>query len=302
MRRPSSQVDRPSTSNGNGVKPSAQTRPGRRPSPSQDKRPQVKPSDRNPQPGGAPPRHPQEVRPENRPSHVPPHDRGPVSYRQPSKFYDCGHHYYGYRVHRLPHDYSVHVHWGHRYYVCDGVYYRLFDGAYYVCRPPYGYYFSPTVYAYSPVAIDFAYYNLAYRQYNIINDNYNTIAEQNRIIAQNNALISSQNVAIQQNAAINNRLSDESYILARQLGLVQSYASLDTRYYYDDGVFFVTNSRGEYETIVPPAGAVVDSMPDDYEMVTLSDGKEYYLVDDTVYRVIVRDGKAMFEVLGQIQK
>jgi hypothetical protein len=35
-------------------------------------------------------------------------------------------------------------------------------------------------------------------------------------------------------------------------------------------------------------------------MVTLADGNEYYKVDDTIYRVVVIEGKPYFEVLGQL--
>ena len=54
--------------------------------------------------------------------------------------------------------------------------------------------------------------------------------------------------------------------------------------------------------IVPPAGALVETIPEDYDMVVLSDGKEYYKVDDTVYKVTIADGKPYFEVLGQLYR
>lgn len=189
------------------------------------------------------------------------------------------------------------IYWGRKYYVCDGVYYRLYDGSYYVCRPPYGYYFSPTVYAYTPVICSFTYYNYWDRQYNIINENYRIIAQQNQMIAQNNAAL-----ARYPDMSESSRRSTESYLLAKQLGLIQSYASVGVDYYYDDGVFFIKNARGEYETIIPPAGAVVESLSDDYQIVVLNDGKEYYMVDDTIYRVVINEGRPVFEVLGQIQR
>lgn len=196
------------------------------------------------------------------------------------------------------------IYWGRKYYVCDGVYYRLYDGSYYVCRPPYGYYFSPTVYAYTPVICSFTYYNYWDRQYNIINENYRIIAQQNQMIAQNNAALASQNAALAAypDMSESSRRSTESYLLAKQLGLIQSYASVGVDYYYDDGVFFIKNARGEYETIIPPAGAVVESLSDDYQIVVLNDGKEYYMVDDTIYRVVINEGRPVFEVLGQIQR
>lgn len=218
------------------------------------------------------------------------------------RFYDSGFHYYGYRVHRLPPRHEVYYHWGHRYFFCDGVYYRYYGGVYYVSRPPYGYYFAPDVYYYDPVICNLAWYSYADRQYDIINDNYATIASQNAVIAQNNATIAAQQAQISaQQQELQNRKASESYQLAMRLGLVQSYAAVGTEYYYDDGVFFILNADGKYETIVPPAGALVDQLPDDYEIVTLADGKEYFKVDDTIYRMTVSNGKAYFEVLGQLQ-
>ena len=92
-----------------------------------------------------------------------------------------------------------------------------------------------------------------------------------------------------------------SYNLATKLGLVQSYASAGSEYYYDDGVFFVLGEGGQYKTIIPPAGALIKALPDDYDLVVLADGNEYYRVDDTIYRMTVTDGVPYFEVLGQVQ-
>ena len=86
---------------------------------------------------------------------------------------------------------------------------------------------------------------------------------------------------------------------ADRLGLVQSYADASSEYFYQDGIFYSKAADGQYKVIVPPAGALVDSLPDDYEMVTL-DGNEYYKVDDTVYKVVLNDGKPYFEVMGQL--
>lgn len=96
-------------------------------------------------------------------------------------------------------------------------------------------------------------------------------------------------------------MSLASYTLATKLGLVQSYASADTEYYYDDGVFFVLGKDGNYNTILPPAGALIKALPDDYDTVILSDGNEYFKIDDTIYRTTVTDGVPYFEVLGQLQ-
>lgn len=323
--RPSA-ATRPQAPGANNAKSSA-SQQGRRPSPAQRDAQQRPPQHTQPgqnrpsgapnggdngfrRPGGPGPDggkpgkgyKPGHVGPGGVPHHVAPRDRGPISHKNPARFYNHGCHYYGYRINRIPRNHHIDIFWGRKYYICDDVYYRLYDGSYYVCRPPYGYYFSPDVYAYAPVICSFAYYNLWDRQYNIINENYNIIAQQNQQIAQNNATLASQNEALQQNNARNSQRSTESYALATRLGLVQSYAAIGTDYYYDDGVFFIKNASGQYETIVPPAGAVIEELPDDYSTATLSDGKEYYLVDDTVYRLILNEGKPYFEVLGQIQK
>lgn len=229
-----------------------------------------------------------------------PGHRPPIDHGRPHRFFDHGCHYYGYRVHALPPHCVHHDYWGHRYYCYDGIYYRYYNGYYYVCRPPYGYYFDCTLYYYDPFPCRFAYYSYAYRQYDLINDNWRTIAEQNETIARNNATIAQQNLTLAQMKS-QTLAANESYNLARKLGLVQSYAYADATYYYDDGVFFIVNSLGQYETIVPPAGAIVESLPDDYEVVTLVDGHEYYRVDETIFRVVVIEGQAYFEVLGQIQ-
>ena len=163
--------------------------------------------------------------------------------------------------------------------------------------------------------LNFAYYTHHYHTYTVVNSNYSTINEQNSIIAQNNATIAEQQAIIAQNQATiaQNQATiaeqqaaaaqkaDESYMLANRLGLIQSYADASAQYYYDDGVFFVVGSDKQYKTIVPPAGALIKALPDDYEQVTLSDGNQYYRVDDTIYRMTVSDGVPYFEVLGQVQ-
>ena len=238
----------------------------------------------------------------NEPSHrTPPASRGHIDYNRPSRFYDYGYHYYGYRIHRLPPRHTVYDYWGRRYYYYDGIYYYYRGGVYYVCRPPFGYFFEPGLYYYEPVRCRMRYYTYADHQYHLINDNYRTIAEQNAIIAQNNATIAHQQATLQAQQTQQLRMSSESYQLAMRLGLVQSYAAVGQEYFYDDGVFFVLNANGRYETIVPPAGALVDELPDDYEIVVLKDGKEYFKVDETIYRMTVSEGKAYFEVLGQLQ-
>lgn len=86
---------------------------------------------------------------------------------------------------------------------------------------------------------------------------------------------------------------------ANELGLIQSYAAAGSSYYYQDGVFYTVDANGQYVVIMPPAGALVESLPEDFDIVTLK-GKEYYKVDDTIYKMTISEGKPYFEVLGQM--
>lgn len=147
-------------------------------------------------------------------------------------------------------------------------------------------------------AVRMSYYYTALNTYSQINENNEYIAQQNAIIAQNNATIAAQNNAI----AMNQAQAQVAYTKANQLGLIQSYAAAGSEYFYQDGVFYAQDASGRYKVIVPPAGALVETLPEDYDMVYLSDGKEYYQVDETIYQVTIIDGKPYFEVLGQLYR
>lgn len=268
----------------------------------------------NPGHGTKPP-HATAPRPTPRPTpnRVHPNRKPPIPHNRPVSFWNRGRHYFGYRITSLPPRHVRRVYWGVPYYIIDGVYYRLVSGAYYICRPPFGVVFTPTV-SLAGAICSFAYYADSYYRYRTVNENANLITQQNRIIAENNATIAAQNEIIaRQNellsgqgastaaglASMNSQRAAESGRLADRLGLVQSYASVNEEYYYDDGVFFTRNASGEYQTIVPPAGALIEELPEDYRVVTL-DGEEYYAVDDTVYRMTAVGGTPYFEVLGQM--
>ncbi len=189
-----------------------------------------------------------------------------------------------------------HYYRGVVYYCYNDVWYRPYGGYYVVCRPPFGTILAAEIAAEMAWAsVQYSYYNTVANRYNQINENNRYIAEQNAIIAQNNATIAAQNQTI----AMNQQLADQAYTLANELGLVQSFAAADGSYFYQDGIFYVKDASGEYKTIIPPAGALVETLPDDYDMITLK-GDEYYKVDDTVYKITLRDGKPLFEVLGQL--
>lgn len=165
-----------------------------------------------------------------------------------------------------------------------------------IIRPYYGTIISHNIAAgMAWTAVRLAYYSSVARTYSQISQNNAYIAEQNATIARNNAVIAAQNRAIAQSDA----LAQVAYDKAQRLGLVQSYAAANMEYYYQNGVFYVLDADGEYRVIVPPAGAIVDSLPDDMTTVTLG-GEVFYRVDNTIYQTRNIDGKLCFEVLGQL--
>lgn len=227
---------------------------------------------------------------------IPPRDRDFMHYDRPGHFYDHHHpHCFGFRVEVLPPRYKVVRYFGIDYYIYNDVYYRPYRGHYIVCRPPFGVTIARSVVDISFATVNFAYYSNVYRTFGAIDANNRYIDQQNRIIAQNNATIMAQNRAIAMNP--NSALS--SYEIANRLGLVQSYAYADRNYFYQDGVFYIVNAGGQYQVIVPPAGALVQSLPEDYDIITLG-GVQYYRVDDTVYRLTLVSGSPYLEVLGQM--
>ena len=226
---------------------------------------------------------------------IAPRFRDPMPWDRAGYFWGDHPHYYGYRIHSLPPKWRRISHWGIDYYYYNGIYYRPFGGAYVVCRPPFG---TPLEVAIDRAlfhAIRFAYYCDTYRTYSRTFDYYNVIARQNLIIAQQNARLIARNSSY----AINANRALSAYELANRLGLVQSYAYANSEYFYQDGVFYTISASGTVSTIVPPAGALVSSLPDDYEIIVM-DGIEYYLVDNTVYRTTLFEGVPYLEVLGQM--
>ena len=226
---------------------------------------------------------------------ISPRERSFLDLSRPTHFWGRDPHYYGYRVRTLPTGYRRINHWGIDYYYHNGIYYRSYGNVWVVSRPPYGTALDVIVEAALFRPVTFSYYSSVYRTYNTVFDNYNVIAQQNLIIAQNNARIIAQNGAL----ALNNNRALSAYEIANRLGLVQSYAYANSQYYYQDGVFFIVTASGQFTTIVPPAGALVTSLPDDYDIIVMN-GVEYYLVDNTVYRTTLFNGQPFLEVLGQM--
>jgi len=226
---------------------------------------------------------------------VAPRQREPMAWDKPGHFWGDHPHYYGYRVNTLPPNWRRISHWGIDYYYYNGIYYRSYGGVYVVCRPPFGTPLDVVIDRAILRSIRFAYYVDTYRTFSRTFDYYNVIARQNLIIAQNNARIAAQNAAY----ALNSNRALTAYELAEKLGLVQSYAYANSEYFYQDGVFYTISASGAYTTIVPPAGALVTSLPDDYEIIVMN-GIEYYLVDNTVYRTTLFEGMPYLEVLGQM--
>ena len=298
-------VTRPSTrpSGGTVTRPGRVTRPGARPGDrkpgGEAARPTVRPG--GPQGGGHghANQKPVQIRPDHHrdPHRVHPRDRDFMHYSAPSYFWTGHNHCYGHRVRVLPTHVHRYVHYGVTYYCYNDIWYRPYGGYYVVCRPPFGTVLAANLIAdMTWAAVRLSYYYTVANTYSQINENNQYIAEQNAIIAQNNATIAAQNAQI----AASQQQAQQAYSLANQLGLVQSYAAAGSEYYYQDGVFYMMDAKGEYKVIVPPAGALVETLSEDFDMVTLADGNEYYKVDDTVYRVVVLEGKPYFEVLGQL--
>lgn len=225
---------------------------------------------------------------------IPPRRRDIIDYHHPMRFSCHGHHYYGYRVNVIPHTHVINYYWGRPYYFCDGIWYRHYVDHYYVCRPPFGYVFD-VIDDLAFTACNFAYYNSVYNTYRTINENAALIAEQNEQIAANNALIAQQNESI----ALNSNRAAASYELAENIGAVQKYADASNEYYYQDGVFYSKTADGKYVVVVPPAGALVQELPDDYDVIEIN-GKEYYKVDDTIFKTSIVEGAVYFEVVGQL--
>ena len=226
---------------------------------------------------------------------VPPRSRGFLSYDRPYHFYADHPHYYGFRVNYIPPRYRRLRHWGIDYYLYNGIYYRLFGNVYVVCRPPFGTLIDRAIDRAIFNSVRFSYYcSDPYWTYRTVFDNYETIAAQNRIIAQNNAAIARQNASY----ALNSTRALSAYEIANSLGLVQSYAYANSEYFYQDGVFYV-EQNGQYTVIIPPAGALVTSLPEDYETIVMN-GVAYYLVDNTVYRTMLFESQPYLEVLGQM--
>lgn len=283
-------------------KPVSVTRPGTRPGrPSgnvSSGRPAVRPDAGHSNRPAQRPDKPVQIRPDRKPDHhkVHPKDRDFIVYDRPAHFWTGHNHCYGHRVKILPSHVRRHIYHGITYYCYNDIWYRPYGGHYVVCRPPFGTILAANLIAdMTWAAVRMSYYYTVANTYSRISENNAYIAQQNALIAQNNATIAAQNQMI----AMNGQLASEAYGLADRLGLVQSYAAAGSSYFYQDGVFYMMDSDGEYKVIVPPAGALVETLPEDYEMVTLNDD-EYYKVDDTVYRVIISEGKPYFEVLGQL--
>ena len=226
---------------------------------------------------------------------VPPRERDFMTHDRPGAFFGHDPHYFGYRVHTLPPRYRRISHWGRDYYYYNNVYYLRYGNWYVITRPPFGVMIDIALRDLAFASVRFSYYHNVYRTFDIVDSNYRTILEQNREIARNNALLARQNSAL----ALNSNRALSAYEIATALGLVQSFANINTEYFYEDGVFYVATKKNRYEVIVPPAGALVNELPDDYDTIVLN-GVEYYKVDDTVYRLVLVDGIPALEVLGQM--
>ena len=288
--RPSSRPEaKPATKPATKPSPNQPTKPASRPETKPANRPAPKPNYNRPDRPDFRPRPP-------RPPRVHPRDRDFMDYSRPKMHWSNHPHYYGYRIQTLPPRAIRHYYGGITYYVYDDIWYRPYNGYYIVSRPPFGLSLAANIINdIAWTAVQLSYYNTIANTYNTISENNAYIAQQNAVIAQNNATLAAQNQAIAQSQ----EKAQIAYGLANELGLIQSYASASTSYFYQDGVFYTQGSDGQYYVIVPPAGAIVDRLPEDFDTVILN-GNKYYRVDDTIYQMIIDEGKPYFEVLGQM--
>ena len=97
------------------------------------------------------------------------------------------------------------------------------------------------------------------------------------------------------------RFAETAAIAAACNAVVESVQRVNNvNYYYSDGSFYRENTDGSYEVVVPPAGAIIDNLPEGYETLTLN-GVLYYKVDNTIYSLTVdTSGKPVFVVVGQM--
>ena len=213
---------------------------------------------------------------------------------QPAAHWENADHHYGYQVKALP-GRTEKVENGEDVYYCgDNIWFRPYNANFIVSRPPVG-----TPLAKDPVAdlkmepVTILYYNTVANAYNQISEKNKYIAQQNAAIARKNATVANQNLAIAQTQS----KASAAFSQSGQLGLIQNFADATLTYYYQDGVYYTTNDEGKYVVVAPPAGAIVEYIPEDYEAVMLK-GRMYYSVDNTVYRLIVNGGTPYLEVLG----
>lgn len=285
----------------NGQRPDEGFRPENGQNPEM-RRPDGQQADRRTPPPGAPRRRPNAGQPPRdrdgnaRPPMPPqaPRQLEPIGYDRPARFWDRGLHYFGHRVYNLPQRAVQRSYFGIPYYVLDDIYYRYFDDGYYVSRPPYGVGFAEINREEAPYVCSFAYYTDSYYEFGTNNEFADAITK-------NNAFTVAANVtnAKDKGMTLDAYTALKACRLADDLGLVQSFGDLATDYYYTDGVFYTLSSDGRYYTVVPPAGALVYSLPDDSRMLMLN-GEEYFAVDETVYRSANVAGQDCFEVIGQM--
>lgn len=74
----------------------------------------------------------------------------------------------------------------------------------------------------------------------------------------------------------------------------------NVHYWYYYGTFYrICDSTREYEVVVPPVGAIVESIPDGYEKLVI-DGNTYYIVNGVQYMAIIYNGEIWYEVIKSV--
>lgn len=75
----------------------------------------------------------------------------------------------------------------------------------------------------------------------------------------------------------------------------------DVTYFYYHGYFYRRNpANGQYHLAAPPQGALVPTLPPGYSVFTYKNDP-YCRINDTYYRIIQRDGRNYFQVIGTLE-
>jgi hypothetical protein len=67
-------------------------------------------------------------------------------------------------------------------------------------------------------------------------------------------------------------------------------------YYYYNGTYYENVNQHEYVVVAPPVGALVESIPDNFQELVIN-GDTYYIVDGVQYRATLYNNEIWYEVI-----